>query len=280
MLILVAVTVTVAKDGGLFETARTAKTGTQKEADRENLVAAAVGAYDARSQEVKEEELKQNLGNEWRVENQTNYYKVTSPNGNEFKVNIKNATVEDNKEEAESDFIGEYKDCNDNEMKLQISKENLVWDGEIYNYTYNENKKTITVTFNDSGNQVDYEIFIFSIKDDAGKVVNKVILPAENSLTQSDVLGVLYTTNGTTGFNMYKKDTDERYINNETGYYINFGTSTDEAGNEYGTIDMGDKGIYIKIDQYIYTSWGTYEQTSDSQVLDLSDNLEYTKVSD
>ena len=96
MLILVAVTVTVAKDGGLFETARTAKTGTQKEADRENLVAAAVGAYDARSQEVKEEELKQNLGNEWRVENQTNYYKVTSPNGNEFKVNIKNATVEDN----------------------------------------------------------------------------------------------------------------------------------------------------------------------------------------
>ena len=96
MLILVAVTVTVAKDGGLFETARTAKTGTQKEADRENLVAAAVGAYDARSQEVKEEELKQNLGNEWKVENQTNYYKVTSPNGNEFKVNIENATVEDN----------------------------------------------------------------------------------------------------------------------------------------------------------------------------------------
>ncbi len=96
MLILVAVTVTVAKDGGLFTTARTAKTGTQKEADRENLVAAAVGAYDARSQEVKKEELKQNLGNEWKVENQTNYYKVTSPNGNEFKVNIKNATVEDN----------------------------------------------------------------------------------------------------------------------------------------------------------------------------------------
>mgnify|MGYP004639946027 CR=1 FL=1 len=96
MLILVAVTVTVAKDGGLFETARTAKTGTQKEADRENLVAAAVGAYDARSQEVKEEELKQNLGNEWNVKNQINYYKVTSPNGNEFKVNIKNATVEDN----------------------------------------------------------------------------------------------------------------------------------------------------------------------------------------
>ena len=96
MLILVAVTVTVAKDGGLFETARTAKTGTQKEADRENLVAAAVGAYDARSQEVKAEELKQNLGNEWSIENQTNYYKVTSPNGNEFKVNIKNATVEDN----------------------------------------------------------------------------------------------------------------------------------------------------------------------------------------
>mgnify|MGYP004541836283 FL=1 len=45
MLILVAVTVTVAKDGGLFETARTAKTGTQKEADRENLLAALTTGY-------------------------------------------------------------------------------------------------------------------------------------------------------------------------------------------------------------------------------------------
>ena len=38
MLILVAVTVTVAKDGGLFETARTAKKDTAYESEEENLL--------------------------------------------------------------------------------------------------------------------------------------------------------------------------------------------------------------------------------------------------
>ena len=139
MLILVAVTVTVAKDGGLFETARTAKTGTQKEADRENLVAAAVGAYDARSQEVKEEELKQNLGNEWSVENQTNYYKVTSPNGNEFKVNIKNATVEDNKvvkDDKQQEDINIGPDATvalSEDGVLTVSGTGSIWTGNYYN---------------------------------------------------------------------------------------------------------------------------------------------------
>ena len=45
MLILVAVTVTVAKDGGLIETARTAKTGTQREVDREHLLAALMTGF-------------------------------------------------------------------------------------------------------------------------------------------------------------------------------------------------------------------------------------------
>lgn len=47
MLILVVVTVTIAKDGGLFTTARTAKTGTQKEADRENLLIEVMGGFKA-----------------------------------------------------------------------------------------------------------------------------------------------------------------------------------------------------------------------------------------
>ena len=45
MLILVAVTVTVAKDGGLIETARTAKTVTQREVDREHLLAALMTGF-------------------------------------------------------------------------------------------------------------------------------------------------------------------------------------------------------------------------------------------
>ena len=179
MLILVAVTVTVAKDGGLFETARTAKTGTQKEADRENLVAAAVGAYDVRSQEVKEEELKQNLGNEWSIENQTNYYKVTSPKGNEFKVNIKNAIVEDNdggKESQNQDEIdwnsyvnGEtvptftinsaiptkdwanwpttnYNGKGPNEVRFQIIRNS---DSYIWDYEYSDSEKCFTIFHDD-----------------------------------------------------------------------------------------------------------------------------------
>ena len=45
MLILVAVTINLAADGGLFENARTAKSGTQKELDRENLLAAVTSGY-------------------------------------------------------------------------------------------------------------------------------------------------------------------------------------------------------------------------------------------
>ena len=45
MLILVAVTVSVALTGGIFNNAREAKTGTQRQAEKEELIAKMVGAY-------------------------------------------------------------------------------------------------------------------------------------------------------------------------------------------------------------------------------------------
>ncbi len=45
MLILVGVTINLAANGGLFEKSRTAKTETQREVDRENLLAALISGY-------------------------------------------------------------------------------------------------------------------------------------------------------------------------------------------------------------------------------------------
>ena len=45
MLILVAVTISVALNGGIFNNATDAKTKTQRQAEKEELIAAMVGAY-------------------------------------------------------------------------------------------------------------------------------------------------------------------------------------------------------------------------------------------
>ena len=47
MLILVAVTISVALNGGIFNNATDAKTKTQRQAEKEELIAAMVGAYDS-----------------------------------------------------------------------------------------------------------------------------------------------------------------------------------------------------------------------------------------
>ena len=197
MLILVVVTVTVAKDGGLFETARTAKTGTQKEADRENLVAAAVGAYDAEKQKVKEEELKQNLGNEWSVENQTNYYKVTSPNGNEFKVNIKNATVEDNKvvkDDKQQEAIKIGPDATvalSEDGVLTVSGTGSIWTGDYYNEDGNIIYPIMMKKFNENENAAILAMLFASgaesyndIKANIGSSLDEATITQIESLTK------------------------------------------------------------------------------------------------
>ena len=48
MLILVAVTISVALNGGLFNNAKEAKTGTQRQAEKEELISVMVGAYNSK----------------------------------------------------------------------------------------------------------------------------------------------------------------------------------------------------------------------------------------
>ena len=87
MLILVGVTVTVALNGGLFQSADTATKQTQKEADREILQAAVIAAYDAKTEAISKETLRNELGAEWNVEgDEGGPYGVTSPKENLYTV--------------------------------------------------------------------------------------------------------------------------------------------------------------------------------------------------
>lgn len=87
MLILVGVTVSVALNGGLFSTAKEAASKTQYEADYETLQAGVIGALNRDLVILDEEALKKNLPGNWNVVKEGTIYKVTSPNGNEYKVN-------------------------------------------------------------------------------------------------------------------------------------------------------------------------------------------------
>lgn len=110
MLILVGVTVSVALNGGLFETAQDAANRTQIEADREVLQAAIVGALDENLVIPNAEKLRTNLPNGWNVTGEENY-KATSPSGNEFIVyndgTIKEAATV-NLTALEKYFLGEF----------------------------------------------------------------------------------------------------------------------------------------------------------------------------
>ena len=94
MLILVGVTITVALNGGLFNTAKSAATNTMVEAEREQLLSAVVTAYDTETGTISKAKLEANLGTGWSLaEGDTAPYTVTSPKGNKFTVSA-DGTIE------------------------------------------------------------------------------------------------------------------------------------------------------------------------------------------
>ena len=94
MLILVGVTITVALNGGLFNTAQSAATNTMVEAEREQLLSAVVTAYDPETGTISKAKLEANLGTGWSLaEGDTAPYTVTSPKGNKFTVSA-DGTIE------------------------------------------------------------------------------------------------------------------------------------------------------------------------------------------
>jgi len=67
MLVLVAVTINVALNGGLFEKAKTASLETQKQADKEELLSAILGAYNVNDGTIDVGELRERLSSGWQV---------------------------------------------------------------------------------------------------------------------------------------------------------------------------------------------------------------------
>ena len=105
MLILVGVTITVALNGGLFNTAKSAATNTMVEAEREQLLSAVATAYDTETGTINKSKLESNLGTGWNVVgNEGGPYTVTSPKGNEFTVNANGTIDYIGKEEKEEDI--------------------------------------------------------------------------------------------------------------------------------------------------------------------------------
>lgn len=97
MLILVGVTVTTAINGGLFEKARIAAKGTQKEVDREKLNMAVAFAYDETTGKIDRTKLQQELGEEWTVtESESGTYLCeNTKTGNKFKVKANGKITDD-----------------------------------------------------------------------------------------------------------------------------------------------------------------------------------------
>ena len=92
MLILVGVTINVALNGGLFNTAQSAATNTIIEAEREQLLSAVATAYDTETGTINKNKLETNLGTGWNVVgNEGGPYTVTSPKGNKYTVNANGA---------------------------------------------------------------------------------------------------------------------------------------------------------------------------------------------
>ena len=136
MMILVAVSVTVALNGGLFNTAKTAGGRTQKEADKETLTSMVIGAYDNTTYSINKEKLTQNLESAaWGLsgeETQGNvtYFKCISPKGNAFKVNLVTGEIEEDTgihiEYGLLDAEGNKVEGYTTEGSVMISIENIV----------------------------------------------------------------------------------------------------------------------------------------------------------
>ena len=253
MLILVAVTINLAADGGLFEKARTASKDTEQKKILEELISMAEFNNDGK---IDVDNLKAKVIGKYEGSSYDGTTSKLTVKGNKgdfnYKVTETEITIWKENSEIEEYIVGEYRDLLNSTNFLKINNNNtLVYEEEQEPMQYYYNKDTQIIEYIDSWEKVSVKFKIHIIKDENGYVINKVILPA---ILEEEGMHSLLTTNGAAGFNNYEIKNDVTYINDETGYFLKFGTASDSKGNVYGTIDMGDHLVYLKIGEYIYTS--------------------------
>ena len=104
MLILVGVTINVALNGGLFQKAKSAADGTQKQAEKEELMAAAFGTIDTKGDlQIKKIALESVLSQGWKIDDENTitdnnnqiWYTCTSPKGNIYYLNTTTGEIKE-----------------------------------------------------------------------------------------------------------------------------------------------------------------------------------------
>ena len=102
MLILVGVTINIALNGGLFQKAKSAADGTQKQAEKEELMSAAFGTVNIKGDlQITKIALESVLSHGWEIDDEntiidTNnqiWYPCTSPKGNIYYLNAKTGEI-------------------------------------------------------------------------------------------------------------------------------------------------------------------------------------------
>ena len=112
MLILVGVTINIAINGGLFDTARDAGTGMQKAVEEEELMSVAISAYSARNDSVTVSELTSAIDTEKfeydSEKTNANVYVVKGKkSGTIWQIDLKTAEVTEYVEKESNDELGE-----------------------------------------------------------------------------------------------------------------------------------------------------------------------------
>ena len=104
MLILVGVTINVALNGGLFQKAKVAADGTQKQAEKEELMAAAFGTVDTKGDlQITKIALESVLSQGWEIDDENTFtdnnnqiwYTCTSPKGNTYYLNTTTGEIKE-----------------------------------------------------------------------------------------------------------------------------------------------------------------------------------------
>ena len=163
MLILVAVTVTVAINGGLFKTAKQATIDTQYHADREMLLSAVIGAIN-NDAEVDFTKLDENLPQGFKG-TQGEY---TSEAGNTFYVD-KNGNITDEK-------VGPQVTVGDQTVALTPENVGQYLGKEVTNYKGKESVEINSKTYNVS---TQYRLYYVDFDNKYGDGVGTVYLKAD-----------------------------------------------------------------------------------------------------
>ena len=287
MLILVAVTVTVAKDGGLFTTARQAKVDTAYKAEEETLLTYKYGEdYDAATGELNLEEVK------LKLEADTDKWVNLSLNEDKTELAVmgvqsgKKHTILSNKTVKPISIAGIYREqlAFNDDLKLELKEDNTVEGGFLDGlctgtYSYDETEQKIKLNldyyldFEDGKNnsrKLECELNYFDLINKDGERVNSILELVSGE--EDEKYALIFSKNGLNGLNPLNNYT---YANGNTK--IIFTTKT-EDNLTYGYFYMEDENGPISNGGANYGEYFCYGKTIIMNECKNSIEEDYSKI--